>query len=232
MYIEKAGRGDDFVVDIANGYDPAGAAGDAGVEMATAPTAKGGNQVILHSGLLYAGERNPVPLLEALADVVKERPLLVEGVEFVFRGAGNEAEYREAAERLGVADVALFKPSVPYAQAKQEAAAADALMVLQGSVCNRQIPAKLYECAASGLPILCIADPQGDTATLARSIGIAGGARLEHAAEIKPVLVAFLEDLREGRATGVDPIVAEGMSRRSRTKELAACLDEVTGRSA
>ena len=234
MYIDKAGRGDDFVVEIANGYDPAKDAGDAEAEADRLPenTAQHDKTVVLHSGLLYQGERNPEPLLEALADVAKEKPALVDGVQFVFRGAGNEAGYRDAAERLGVAHVARFEPLIPYAEAKREAAAADALMVLQGSVCNRQIPAKLYECAASGLPILCIADPQGDTARVAREIGIAGGARLEHAAEIKPLLTAFLEDLRAGRAHGVDPALAEGMSRRARTRELAACLDEVAGRDA
>lgn len=229
MYIDKAGRGEDFVVDVANGYDPANSSGDAGVELNPESVAGSDRMVILHSGLLYPGERNPGPILQALANIRGEDASLLEGVEFVFRGAGTESEYQQEAERLGVADIALFKPSVSYGEAKREAAAADALMVLQGSMCNRQIPAKLYECAAMGAPILCIADPKGDTAQLANRLGVAGGARLEDAEEIRMLLVRFLGDLRAGRAVGVDAEVAEGMTRRARARELAKCLDDVVG---
>jgi len=46
------------------------------------------------------------------------------------------------------------------------------LLLLQASNCNSQIPAKVYEYLRAGKPILALTDPEGDTATLLRNLGI------------------------------------------------------------
>ena len=102
---------------------------------------------------------------------------------------------------------------------------ADALLILQASNCNAQIPAKLYEALRSRRPILCLSDPAGDTVGVIRNAGMDSHAPLDNADAIQALLRRFAEapesfPLPDARA------VARA-SRESKGSELAQLLDEI-----
>jgi hypothetical protein len=102
---------------------------------------------------------------------------------------------------------------------------ADGLLILQANNCNAQIPAKFYEYLRAKRPVLVLADPPGDTAGAARAAGIRAIAALEDAAEISRLLERFVTSPEEGTLPA--PVAVAGASRRARTAELAALLDDV-----
>ena len=225
LYAERAGRGESFVVNIPNGFDEHDALGiSAAPARGACPS---GPLTILHSGVLYPRERNPEALLVALARLVENGWLKPGRARFVFRGAGNEAGYRSRARELGLEGIVEFLDSVSYSEAKAEIAAADALMVLQSSACNRQIPAKVYECLAAGKPLLCLADPCGDTAQFVKKLGLPVEASLEDATAIESAVKRFLQLVESGQAPVLSRDEIAHLSRRSRAAELAAVLDDV-----
>jgi glycosyltransferase involved in cell wall biosynthesis len=226
LYTGRARRGPGFVVCIPNGYDDAPSV-DAGPAVhQRKPTAP---LTILHSGVLYPGERNPEPLLRALAALKRKGAFDRMLARFVFRGAGTEDHYRELTTRLGLDDLVEFRDAVSYSGAQEEMRTADALMVLQGSLCNRQIPAKVYEYLAAEKPVLCLADPRGDTGLLFRELGLPADAALEDVPAIEHAVDRFIVELKSGRAKVLDRDAISGMSRRSRARELVAVLDQVAG---
>lgn len=226
FYEERAGRGPGFAVEIANGVN------DTLLQMPpddsdSGSTTKTGKVTLLHSGILYDGVRDPRSLLLAIRDLKAQGALKPADVEFVFRGGGDEADFKQQAFLLGIDDLVQFRESVPYQQAFREMRNADALMVLQGRRCNRQIPAKLYEYCAMKKPMLCLADPEGDTGRLFAHLELGRSVMLEDVEAISSHLPQFISDLRNGRGRILDTPAIEALSRRARAKELAALLDEV-----
>lgn len=121
---------------------------------------------LLHSGLIYPHERNPKPLFQAIAQLQQqgffdEHPLLL-----VLRATGHEEQYRPLLKALNIEVRVELEPPIPYADALQEMFEVDGLLLLQGSDCNQQIPAKAYEYLRVQKPVLALTDPQGDTARL------------------------------------------------------------------
>ena len=104
---------------------------------------------------------------------------------------------------------------------------ADALLVFQADNCNNQIPAKVYEYLFAGKPILGITDPQGDTGRLLLEAGVATVAEHEDEAAISRLLSDGIARLRNGGFLLADRARVLGLSRRARTSELAAALDEI-----
>ena len=210
---------------IENGYD------DEMFDDLPAPPAsssKGRPLVLLHSGIVYPSERDPTALFDALR-VLRDRGIATPGTFVIrFRGPVHDALIRKLAERFGVLDFIEIGDLLGYRDALGEMIAADGLVILQGSNCNQQIPAKLYEYLRAGRPILGLADPAGDTAWAMREAGVAQIAALEDASAIAASLATFLCDLREGRAAIPDAARARRASRRARTSELADALNRAT----
>lgn len=226
FYEQRSGREDGFVVDIPNGFEEYDDdSQEPGKSNSGAET--NGPLTLLHSGVLYADVRSPLALLKALADLKEEFSRLDTKLHFVFRGSGHESDYSEAAERLGLGDLASFLPQISYADARREVSEADALMVLQGADCSRQIPAKFYDYVATGKPVLCLADPNGDTGRLAQELGLASGASLENEAEIGVLVDKFVHQLIKGESGRPERTVVESMTRRRRASDLADLLNEV-----
>jgi hypothetical protein len=97
--------------------------------------------------------------------------------------------------------------------------------VMQGSGCNEQIPAKIYEYLRAGRPILGLATPEGDTSAALRNAGVVALADLESADAIVDLLPGFVDALRTGAASGATAVAAARASRRGRTAVLAGWLD-------
>jgi glycosyltransferase involved in cell wall biosynthesis len=209
---------------IENGYDEeAFASLDAPDPAPLAP----GKVTILHSGIVYPDERDPSALIDALARLRDTRPDLIPRLSLRFRAAVHDKLLRTLAEQAGVASSIETLPAIGYRPALEEMLRADALLVMQASNCNDQIPAKLYEYFRARRPILALTDPAGDTAATVRNAGIDAIARLDDGAAIAALLERFLDGDAALRTTLPPRIEHDRFSRRGRAAALAALLDGV-----
>jgi hypothetical protein len=128
---------------------------------------------------------------------------------------------------LGLKDIVQLAPTISYRDALREMLQADGLLLFQASMCNHQIPAKLYEYLRAGRPIFTLTDPTGNTASSLRAAHAMDIVNIADVASITHGLRRFLGRLREGTFRGVARDVANLHSRRARTRELAALLSQV-----
>ena len=119
-------------------------------------------------------------------------------------------------------------PPLPYRAALEEMIRADALLVLQASNCNEQIPAKLYEYLRAGRPIVALSDPLGDTASLLHEAGVDTIARLDSIDGIAELLARFLDRAATRRAGMPDEKYVVRCARYRRTQILACLLDRAS----
>lgn len=179
---------------------------------------------LLHSGIVYPSERDPTQLFEALARLKQgghEGRLRVR-----FRAAVHDELLSQLTQRLGVQEMVEILPPVPYVQALVEMLRADGLMLMQASNCNEQVPAKLYEYLRAARPVVCLTDPAGDTWAVLKATGVSRVAALDDAAQIEALLAHLLTHGPEGLRPTAE--AARSASRRERTKQLAAWLDDAT----
>jgi glycosyltransferase involved in cell wall biosynthesis len=190
-----------------------------------------GRVTILHSGIVYPSERDPVPLFTALRRLLDRGAIDPASVRIRFRAPGHDAYLARLAAEQRLESLIEIAPSVPYREAIEEMLLADALLVLQASNCNDQVPAKLYEYARAGRPILALTDPAGDTAAAVRSFGLDAIAPLDSVEAIERALPTFLAAVKAGAARLPDPRAVAAVSRRARSQELLALLKEVSSPS-
>jgi hypothetical protein len=208
---------------LENGYDEATFV-DASASVSLVPN----RLTLLHSGVVYPSERDPTQLFAALAMLRTRSPSLFARLVVRFRAPVEDGLLRELSRRYDVADSVEILPPVGHRAAVEEMCSADGLLILQASNCNAQIPAKFYEYLRAGRPMLVLADPPGDTAGAARAAGLGAIAPLEDAAAISEVLERFA--MRPSDGTLPAPGAVVGASRRARTAELAALLDELVAK--
>ncbi len=205
---------------LENGYDEDVFAGAEGGE-ALNP----GRLTLLHSGIVYPSERDPTRFFEALAILRRRRPDLLHNLMIRFRAAVHDDLLRELAHRFEVTDEVQILPPVSYRAAVNEMMCADGLLILQGESCNQQVPAKLYEYMRAGRPIIVLADPNGDTARVAKMAGIGAGAPLEDAGGIARLLEDYCENPRLDTLPESQAVASA--SRRERTRNLVELLEDV-----
>lgn len=220
-----AGPADDRFVMIENGFDEESfVAAEQGLDAAPLNP---GCFTLLHSGVVYPSERDPTALFAALGRMRRDGRIDARRVRLRFRAPVHADLLRRLAIQTETSDLIEILPSMPYAQALAEMLRADGLMVMQGANCNEQIPAKLYEYLRARRPILGLADPVGDTASTLRRSGVTHIARLEDSEQVEAVITQFLAQAPSGASPA--PLRAElaAMSRRARTRELAALFESV-----
>lgn len=147
---------------------------------------------LLHSGIVYPSERDPAPLIQALAALRQQgrnRQIRVR-----FRAAVHDALLHELAAQWGVSDMVEVLPAIGYRAALEEMQRADGLLVMQASNCNTQVPAKVYEYLRAGPRIIGLTDPSGDTAAVLRGAGIQDQAPLDDSPAIASLLQRVLDD--------------------------------------
>jgi glycosyltransferase involved in cell wall biosynthesis len=213
---------------IENGYEEADFTAAGPVPADT----RSGNQpvVLLHSGTIYTRERDPRPLLQAIAELLAAREISAATLELRLRATGDDALYGRMIEELGIGSVVKLAPELPYREALREMQSVSGLLVLQGSACNNQIPAKAYEYLRAGRPIVALTDPNGDTARLLRANGVRHIAPIDDVAAIRRAILEFVST-----APASPTVPAEGavrLTRRARAGELAELLGSLTNRSA
>jgi hypothetical protein len=211
---------------IENGYDEDNfaSAGDVSVT----PRKPGEPFTLLHSGIIYPSERDPVPLFEALAALQADGRLQPGQLRVLLRATAHDDYLAPVIERLGIGNLVQLAPPVPYRAALAEMLAADGLLILQAGNCNRQVPAKLYEYLRAQRPILALTDAAGDTAAVLRGAGVDTVAALDDRAAIEAALLRFLALAAAGQAPLAPPAAVASASRRGRTVQLAQLLDQIT----
>ncbi len=183
--------------------------------------------VLLHSGIVYPSERDPRALFAALGRLCSSGRISPGDFVLRFRAPVHGALLGKLAAKHRVEAFVEILPRVPYRQALQEMLDADALVAMQGSNCNQQIPAKVYEYLRAQKPVLGLADPAGDTGRLLTSVESDFVLPLESADAIERELPQFLERLAAGSLSRPSRQTIERYSRKALTGRFAALLDEV-----
>lgn len=219
------------MVVLENGYDEESFV-SAALQASLSPTGSSarapGPLVMLHSGIVYPSERDPTQLFAALGRLQEAGTLQAADLRIRFRAAVHDERLHSLAQKHGARDFIELCPALPYREALAEMLAVDALLVMQASNCNAQIPAKIYEYLRAGKPILGLTDPAGDTATVLREAGLRDMARLDSVDEIAALLPALVRDVRQGSATLPQALAVQQASRQGRSQALAALLAQVT----
>ena len=230
MYQQRYPGAASRMVVLENGYDEESflTAESTRSPVAKTPTDKVQPLVLLHSGIIYPLERDPTQLFVALGRL-KHAGLLVAGELCIrFRAAVHEDLLKALAQTCDVQDMIELLPAITYLDALAEMMAVDALLVMQASNCNAQIPAKIYEYLRAGKPILGLTDPEGDTAVVLQQAGIHSVAHLDSADEITTELLAFMAALKEARAELPNPVAVHSASRKGRAESFVQLLNQVT----
>lgn len=212
---------------LENGYDEDSFIGE-DASVGHAPLNPGA-LTLLHSGVVYASERDPTQLFVALGRLKAAGAFAAGTLRLRFRAAVHDELLRNLAYAHGVEDCLEICPPIPYRDALDEMQRADGLLVLQAENCNAQIPAKIYEYLRAGRPLLTLSHPAGDTVAALQGAGVQAHARLDDAADIARLLSAFMADLARGdtRAYLARPDAVQAASRRGRAKMLAEHLDRL-----
>jgi len=184
-----------------------------------------GKLTILHSGIVYPKERDPTQLFEALSLLKREQAISPELLKVRFRASVHDALLRDLGARFDVSEMIELCLPLPYRQALAEMLRADALLVMQSSDCNDQVPAKIYEYLRARRPIVCLSDPAGDTAGVLRRAGISAIARLDSAAEIAQLLRTQIQLLQQQRGVIASEDAILRSSRQERARDFAAVLN-------
>jgi glycosyltransferase involved in cell wall biosynthesis len=229
VYRERYPEAAERIAVVENGYDEDSFGGAPPAGEALNP----GVVTLLHSGIIYPSERDPRALFAALGRLKTAGTISAMQLRLRFRAAVHDALLQGLAAQHGVEDLVEMLPPLPYRAALQEMQRADALLVMQGSGCNEQIPAKIYEYLRCARPILGLTDPLGDTAGVLRRSGLSALARLDSPEEIASQLPQFVEAVRQDRAELPDTAAVAEASRQGRSRQLGGLLDAMLkGRAA
>ena len=212
---------------IENGFDEENFR-DAEARLSPAPLGEPDQITLVHSGVLYPKERDPRPFFAAVSALKKAGTIDARRLQIILRATGSDDFYRPMIAEQQIDDIIRLEPVVAYRDALQEMLRADGLLLFQGSVCNHQVPAKIYEYYRAGKPILALADPAGISAQMLRNVGVPDIADIADSGAIAATLAGMLDALRHGRRQGVAPEAAALNSRKARTAELAKLLNQLT----
>ena len=213
------------IVQLENGFDEESFAAVESAGLDPQPLNPGA-LTVLHSGIVYPSERDPSAFMAALGRMHGEGNLPL--VRFRFRAAVHDELLQRLAAQHGVQHLIETLPPLPYRQALAEMLRADALMVMQADNCNEQVPAKVYEYMRARRPILCLADPQGDTAVVMRDAGVQAIAKLESTDDIASLVPGFLQEVSQGSARLPFAEAVRHASRLQRSAALAGLLQAAT----
>lgn len=224
-YPEAAGR----IVVLENGYDEESFASVKPTDGAGPGAAQGQPLVLLHSGIVYASERDPTQFFTALGNLQRSGRLTPAELRVRFRAAVHEQLLRDLAAKHGASDFIEISPAVPYREALAEMTSVDALLVMQATNCNAQIPAKVYEYLRAGRPILGLTDPIGDTAGVLRGAGLPDIVSINSVEAIEAALPGLVRRWRAGEVVLPLPDAVRAASRRGRSEAMAALLAQARG---
>lgn len=177
---------------------------------------------MLHSGTLYSSGRNPQCFLEAIKSVLEKNKI---NLEVVFRGCGNEEKVGEQISLLGLSQIVKILPPISYDEAIREMFQSDVLLVFQGSVFNKQIPAKIYEYLRTGRHILGMTDKNSETAKVLKNCGKTHISCIESREDIEKKIIEIVDSFELKKTEKRDLIKIKTFSRYQSAKKLVELLD-------
>jgi glycosyltransferase involved in cell wall biosynthesis len=136
MYLERYPHlSPDRCIVIPNGYDEE----DFGtLDSETVNISKSNARLrLLHVGLLYPKERDPLPFFRAVKSLQSESNDLGKTMVVELRAPGSESHYQGIIEELGLGDVIHILPALPYHESLAYATGADVLLLFQAACCNQ-----------------------------------------------------------------------------------------------
>jgi glycosyltransferase involved in cell wall biosynthesis len=122
---------------------------------------------LYYSGVLYPNGRDPIPIFEAISALQSQGIIYSHNFELIFQGAGDGEEFADKINQLKLNKIVKFIEPVSFLKALNNMTQASALLLIQDSRFNKQIPGKIYEYLRTQKPLLVKADPKGETAKLA-----------------------------------------------------------------
>lgn len=202
---------------LTNGYDPAD------IPVGFFPKEKEiGKLHLVYSGIIDA-IRNPIPLMQAMKAEFEENK---EQIDWSFVGKVSEQVQNYVQSDSWLSSRIHFAGYVSHAEVFGFYAQADALVLILTDTKNAQgnIPGKLFEYLATGVPVLALGDPNGDSARILQHAD-AGAviAHTDHSAIRKQLRLLFESSASLGKAEGL-----ESYSRKNLSVQLAKILDEHT----
>ncbi|WP_111670495.1 glycosyltransferase family 4 protein [Algoriphagus litoralis] len=202
---------------LTNGYDPAD------IPLGFSPKKKeSGKLHLVYSGIIDA-IRNPIPLMEAMK---AEFEASADQIEWTFVGKVSEQVQNYVKVDSWLSARIHFAGYVSHQEVFGFYKKADALVLILTDTKNAQgnIPGKLFEYLATGIPVLALGDPKGDSAQILADS--AAGEVIAHTDSqgIRRRL-ANLMNTSSGETKSAD---LEKYSRKSLSFQLAKILDEHT----
>jgi glycosyltransferase involved in cell wall biosynthesis len=205
---------------IANGYDEATFAQAPARQPATGPIK------ILHSGLLDPEDRNPQALFQALRTLIQHSDPAE--VEIWLRATGHDAQIQALIDQYALSEHVKILPALPYQAAIAEMMSADLLLLLQGSSCSTQIPAKMYEYFRSHRPLLALCAPGSATERELRAAGARYIAAIDDSTAIEECLASVLSNLKTDDNSGaISAARASGYDRQLSSNAFYQLLQEL-----
>jgi hypothetical protein len=181
---------------------------------------------ILHTGELYAG-RNPAPFLAALRAVEQSAPHLHWRATFLGRAIESDIDILQEARALHCVSPVTVEDQIPYLAAKERMRRAHILLLLDSPNRHIGVPAKLYEYIGANRPLLVLAEPNSDTAHVARTSGLPH--RIASPTDPAAIQRAILElsTLIHSAAPYPDQRATSPYTRHAITRQLAHLLNDV-----
>ncbi len=201
---------------LTNGYDPAD------IPAGFSPKEKeAGKLHLVYSGIIDA-IRNPIPLMEALKSEFEGG---AEEINWTFVGKVSEQVQAYVKRDPWLSARIHFAGYVSHGEVFGFYAKADALVLILTDTKNAQgnIPGKLFEYLATGVPVLALGDPEGDSAKILKDAGAGEVIAHTDASTIR----WQLRVLMDSSAKKVDPKDLEKYSRQYLSHQLAKNLDEL-----
>lgn len=203
---------------VYNGYDPA----DYNEEGLGSPESN--DLVVVYTGRIYPGRRDPSPLFEAMR-LLGDR----HGVRAVFYGA-EQSQIVPAAAAFGVNHRVSVHPHVPYEQSLRAQMQADVLLFMQWNDPREEgnVPGKLFEYLAARRPILALGYENTVPANIVRER--AAGFFINDPAKIATQLEAWIKEKRTtGCVARLPRSVPQGFSREEQFATLLGFLERMAG---
>ncbi|SDD03178.1 Glycosyltransferase involved in cell wall bisynthesis [Algoriphagus faecimaris] len=175
--------------------------------------------------LVYTGVidsiRNPIPLLKAFREEFIDSE---QAVRISFVGKVSEVVQNFVTEDTWLSEHVFFPGYVAHEEVFQFYADASALLLILTDTKNAKgnIPGKVFEYLSTGVPVLAIGDPKGDTAKILRETG--AGKVIPHFDQVK--MQVALRKLCEGKIVSADSELIAKFSRKNLTQQLSQLLDE------
>jgi glycosyltransferase involved in cell wall biosynthesis len=225
----RGGRGAAVVY---NGWEPA-AAGAPSPAPAGAGAAAGPE--LLHAGTAYAGRQDFASIAGAV------RRARASGAAWTFALAGRiEPGVRTSLAGAEAEGLVRLEGFLPHAEVLRRERAAAAILVVAWSpgadvpapIAAGHVPAKLFEAAASGRPVVLVAEPGGDAAAVGARLGLRAFAPGDEAG-LAAALVALAAGGAPPAGTIPTPGAADAFRRGAQADAMARALRAVVeGRAA